>query len=76
MGVAPSLLDEIEAQTRRLSRAQQLELARRLLSGPVAPEEESEQYEITDWIGLGKGTWKTAEEVDRYIQEERDSWDR
>jgi tRNA G46 methylase TrmB len=27
-------------------------------------------------IGIGKGTWKSAEDVRRYIEEERSSWER
>lgn len=68
-------LDTVDAQAQRLSREEQLELARRLLERAASPSEPSKQYSILDWIGAGKGTWRTAEEIDEYIRQERDSWD-
>jgi len=31
---------------------------------------------LVEFIGAGKGLFKSAEEVDAYIREERDSWER
>ncbi len=75
--MSTTLLNQIEEQARKLTRAQQLELARRLLARHTPPAEEGEKkYDLTDLIGIGKGTWKTAEEVRQYIEEERNSWER
>jgi len=41
----------------------------------VKEEELKKKYRPLDLYGAGKGVWKTVEEVDRYIEEERASWD-
>ena len=69
-------LDAVDAQARRLSREEQLELARRLLERADGSAEPRKQYKMTDFIGTGNGTWRTAEDVEEYIRQERDSWDR
>lgn len=71
---ATTLLDELDLCAEALTREEQIELARRLLDR-AAPTTQK-KYSILDWVGAGKGTWKTAEEVRQYIEEERNSWER
>lgn len=70
-----SLLNEIEVQAERLTRAEKLELARRLLNRAVlsTPSEEA-TCDLTDLIGLSRGVWESADDVRRYIEEERNAW--
>lgn len=71
-----SLLNEIEVQAERLTRAEKLELARRLLNRAVlsTPSEEA-TCDLTDLIGLSHGVWESADDVRRYIEEERNAWE-
>lgn len=41
----------------------------------VEEEKLKKKYRPLDLYGVGKGVWKTVEEVERYIKEERASWD-
>lgn len=41
----------------------------------VKEEKIKKKYRPLDLYGAGKGIWKTAQEVDSYIEEERASWD-
>ena len=34
------------------------------------------RHNITELRGLFKGTWGSAEAIDRYLREERDAWER
>src|SRR3989304_4729783 len=44
------MLDEIDAQTERLSREEQLELARRLLNRSLSPPADAEACDLTDLL--------------------------
>ncbi len=37
-------------------------------------EEVGQKRRLTDFLGTGKGTWKSKEDADAYLQAERDSW--
>ena len=41
----------------------------------VKEEKIKKKYRPLDLYGAGKRVWKTVEEVDRYIDEERASWE-
>jgi hypothetical protein len=41
----------------------------------VAPPQ-ARRRNLSEFIGAGKGLFKSADEVDAYINEERDSWER
>jgi hypothetical protein len=71
----PTTLDTILEETNSLTPAEQILLARTLLERARAAENGT-QKNLTDLRGAGKGLWKSAKEVDDYIDQERDSWDR
>lgn len=41
----------------------------------IEPTLSTPKSKATDLIGLLKGTWGSAEAIDRYLKEERDSWE-
>jgi len=75
IAVDTSVVDRIDAEIGKLDREKQLELARRLLNRVVDAGVQAGRHSIMEWFGAGKGTWRTAEDVRRYIEEERNSWD-
>jgi len=36
---------------------------------------EDDAFHLTDLRGIGRGTWGSKEEIDEFLQQERESWD-
>ena len=43
-------------------------------SGPLLPARK--RHSIMELRGLGKGIWKDTDDIETYLREERDSWER
>jgi len=82
--MAAPTLDQVLAQAEALAPADQLTLLARLAERvrivyTLAPSADHEKLSIDEHLARANYTggrlFKTAEEVDAYIREERDSWD-
>ena len=71
----PTMLEKILEETNSLTAEEQIMLAEALLQR-ASGAENGTQKNLTDLRGAGKGLWKSAKEVDEYIDQERDLWDR
>jgi hypothetical protein len=61
-------------QAKRLSRDEQWQLVEELLEAIRHREEGHRKHSIKELKGLGKELWRSVD-VDKYLEEERNSWD-
>ncbi|GAC1349648.1 MAG: hypothetical protein NVSMB27_24740 [Ktedonobacteraceae bacterium] len=69
------ILDEVLNQAQRLTPEDQLRLVEDLVANIRRQEFSSKKHSVMEFRGMGKELWKGVD-VEKYIDEERNSWER
>ena len=69
------ILEKINKEIEELPESEQLRLAKMILDRVVDGGKSARGLDFRDLRGTGKGTW-SKDNVEAYIKNERDGWDR
>ena len=58
-----------------LTEADRLTLARRMLESMERNQRNVRGTDLRSFIGLGKGLWGTFDQIDTFLEKERNQWD-